>query len=69
MGIGDKISNLVQQGKGKAQEAAGNATDDPNKVAEGKANQSGGEMKQAGENIKDGDLKGAASDAKDAFDH
>lgn len=69
MGIGDKISNLAQDAKGKIQEGAGKATGDDEQVAEGKGNQSGADMKQAGENVKDGDLKGAASDAKDAFDH
>lgn len=69
MGIGDKISNMAEDAKGKLKEGAGKATGDDQQVAEGKADQSGADMKQAGENVKDGDFKGAASDAKDAFDH
>lgn len=69
MGIGDKISNLAEEAKGKFKEGAGKATGDDQQVAEGKADQSGANVKQAGENVKDGDLKGAASDAKDALGH
>lgn len=67
MGIGDKISNMAEEAKGKLQEGAGKATGDDQKVAEGQATQSSADMKQAGENVKDGDFSGAAGDAKDAF--
>jgi uncharacterized protein YjbJ (UPF0337 family) len=53
MGIGDKISNKVEQLKGKAKEAAGKTTDDQRLEDEGKADQGKANIKQAGEKIKD----------------
>jgi uncharacterized protein YjbJ (UPF0337 family) len=46
MGLGDKIENAAQDAKGKAKEAAGDATDD-------KSLQSGAKVKKAAENVKD----------------
>ncbi len=53
MGIGDKISNKVEQLKGKAKEATGKATDDERLENEGKADQGKANIKEAGEKIKD----------------
>ena len=53
MGIGDKISNKIEQLKGKGKEAAGRATDDERLLIEGKADQGKANIKQAGEKIKD----------------
>ncbi|ROS23899.1 CsbD family protein [Cellulomonas sp. PhB150] len=53
MGIGDKISNAAEDAKGKLKEGAGKATDDERLEAEGKADQSKADLKQAGEKVKD----------------
>ena len=53
MGTGDKIDNKAEELKGKAKEAVGKATDDPELEAEGHADQAKGNLKQAGEKIKD----------------
>ncbi len=53
MGLDDKISNSAQQAEGKAKEALGKATGDEEREAEGKADQSSANLKQAGENVKD----------------
>lgn len=53
MGIGDKISNKVEEMTGKAKAGAGDATDNPRLEAEGRTEESGAQAKQAGENIKD----------------
>lgn len=53
MGIGDKISNKVEQLKGKGKETTGRATDDKRLEDEGKADQGKANIKQAGEKIKD----------------
>ncbi|WP_446665070.1 CsbD family protein [Flexivirga sp. B27] len=68
MGLKDNLSNLAEEAKGKAKEALGNATGDKDKQAEGEADQASANFKSAGENLKDGDLKGAARDAKDGLD-
>ncbi len=62
MGLDDKISNKVEDLKGKGKETAGAATDDNDLRAEGKADQGKASMKDAGEKVMD-----AASDVKDAF--
>ncbi len=49
MSLGDKAEEL----KGKGKEAAGRATDDDELQAEGKTDQAKGNLKQAGEKIKD----------------
>ncbi|MDQ5856227.1 MAG: CsbD family protein [Actinomycetota bacterium] len=53
MGIGDKISNKIEQLKGKGKESTGRATDDERLENEGKADQGKANIKQAGEKIKD----------------
>ena len=53
MGTGDKIDNKAEVLKGKAKEAAGRATDDPELEAEGRGDQAKGNLKQGGEKIKD----------------
>ncbi|KAB7743215.1 CsbD family protein [Nostocoides sp. F2B08] len=53
MGIGDKFENTKDDLVGKAKEATGKATDDEQMEAEGKADQTKADLKQAGENVKD----------------
>lgn len=53
MGLEDKISNAVEDIKGKAKEATGKATDDESLEAEGKGDQAKSDLKGAGEKIKD----------------
>lgn len=53
MSTGDKAKNKVEELKGKAKEGAGKATGDEKLEAEGKGNQVKGNIKQAGEKIKD----------------
>lgn len=53
MGLGDKISNAAQDAKGKVKEGVGDATDDEQLQAEGKADQGEAKFKQAGEKVKD----------------
>jgi uncharacterized protein YjbJ (UPF0337 family) len=53
MAADDKIENKGQELKGKAKEALGDATDNKEWKAEGKADQVAGNLKNAGEKIKD----------------
>jgi uncharacterized protein YjbJ (UPF0337 family) len=53
MGLDDKIDNKSEQLEGKVKEGAGRATDDPELEAEGRADQVSGNLKQAGEKVKD----------------
>jgi uncharacterized protein YjbJ (UPF0337 family) len=53
VGLDDKIENAAEKLGGKGKEAAGRASDDPNLEAEGKADQSKADLKQAGEKVKD----------------
>ncbi|MFF3671486.1 CsbD family protein [Microtetraspora malaysiensis] len=53
MGKRDKVSNKAQELKGKAKERVGEMTDDKRKEAEGKADKVKGNIKQAGEKVKD----------------
>jgi uncharacterized protein YjbJ (UPF0337 family) len=53
MSLGDKAKNKVEELKGEGKEAAGRATDDDELKAEGKTDQAKGNVKQAGEKIKD----------------
>ncbi|HWJ65464.1 MAG TPA: CsbD family protein [Nocardioides sp.] len=53
MGLDDKISNAAEEKTGKAKEALGKATDDEEMEAEGKGDQVKGNLKQAGEKVKD----------------
>lgn len=53
MGADDKFENKTQELKGQGKEAVGKATDDEQLEAEGKADQFGANLKQAGEKVKD----------------
>ncbi len=53
MGLDDKMDNKSDELKGKAKEATGKATDDEQLEAEGKGEQMGANLKQAGEKVKD----------------
>ena len=53
MGFDDKISNKAEEAKGKVKEEVGDATDNESLEAEGKADQTKGNLKQAGEKVKD----------------
>lgn len=49
----DKIENAAEKAGGKGKEAAGAATGDESLRAEGQADQTKGDLKQAGEKVKD----------------
>ena len=53
MGAFDKAENKVQELKGDAKEKVGDATDNEQLQAEGKGDQVAGNLKQAGEKVKD----------------
>jgi uncharacterized protein YjbJ (UPF0337 family) len=53
MATEDKARNKVTEMKGKAKEAAGQATGNEQLEAEGQADQAKGNLKQAGEKVKD----------------
>lgn len=53
MGTEDKFSNKAEELKGRAKEAVGDATDNEQWQAEGRAERVKGSMKQAGEKVKD----------------
>ena len=53
MGLDDVLDNALDKAKGKAKEEYGEATDDPAVQAEGKADQTVADLKQAGEKLKD----------------
>ena len=53
MGLTDKAKNEAEIAKGKVKEGVGDATDNERMQAEGEADQSSGNMKQAGEKVKD----------------
>ena len=53
MGLGDKIQNKADELAGKAKQSAGDANDDPKLQAEGQGQESGANLKQAGEKVKD----------------
>jgi len=53
MGTDDKIENAAQEATGKVKEGVGDATDNDSLKAEGKADQAGANLKQAGEKVKD----------------
>ncbi len=53
MSMQDKIKNKVEVLKGKAKEAVGKAIGDDQLIAEGKLEQGKGNLKQAGEKVKD----------------
>ena len=53
MGFDDKAKNAAEKAAGKMKEAVGDATDDRDMKAEGQAEQTKADLKQAGENVKD----------------
>ena len=53
MAFDDKIDNKSEELGGKVKEGLGKATDDERLEAEGKADQTSSNLKQAGEKIKD----------------
>jgi len=53
MGEQDKAENFAEEKMGQAKEAVGKATDDEDLEAEGKTDQTKGNLKQAGEKVKD----------------
>ena len=53
MGFDDKLDNATDKVTGEAKEATGKVTDNERLEAEGKADQSEADIKQAGEKVKD----------------
>ena len=53
MGFDDKLDNAKDKVTGEAKEATGKVTDNERLEAEGKADQTGADLKQAGEKVKD----------------
>ena len=53
MGLDDKIKHAAQEAAGKAKEAAGSATNNDELRAEGEADQTKADLKQAGDDVKD----------------
>ena len=53
MGIGDKIENMKDKVVGEGKEQVGDVTDNERLEAEGKTQQTEGDLKQAGEKVKD----------------
>jgi uncharacterized protein YjbJ (UPF0337 family) len=53
MGVDDKLENAKDKVVGQGKEAAGQATDNERLEAEGQADQSKADLKQAGEKVKD----------------
>ncbi|CAN5821335.1 CsbD family protein [soil metagenome] len=53
MGFDDKVSNKIQDVKGKAKEGGGKASDDEGLEAEGRNDQRKASLKDAGEKVKD----------------
>jgi uncharacterized protein YjbJ (UPF0337 family) len=49
----DKLNNKVEELKGKGKEGVGDATGNEQLQAEGKGDQAAGNLKQAGEKVKD----------------
>ena len=53
MGTMDKLKNATENLQGEAKEKVGDATNDRDLQAEGKKDQLTGDLKQAGEKVKD----------------
>jgi uncharacterized protein YjbJ (UPF0337 family) len=53
MGTDDKMSNAAEAAKGKIKEKTGDATDNRDLQAEGQAEKTKADLKQAGEKVKD----------------
>jgi uncharacterized protein YjbJ (UPF0337 family) len=53
MSIGDKAKHAAEEAAGKVKEATGKATDNERLEAEGQADQSKANIKQAGDDVRD----------------
>ena len=53
MGIDEKADNKADELKGKGKKTVGDATDDRDLAAEARAQEAKGNLKQAGEKVKD----------------
>jgi uncharacterized protein YjbJ (UPF0337 family) len=53
MSTADKLKNKLQTSKGQVKDAVGKATNNQSLEAEGKADEVSGNLKQAGEKVKD----------------
>lgn len=53
MGADDKIRNAAEEAGGKVKEGLGKVTDNERLEAEGRAEQTSADIKQAGEKVKD----------------
>lgn len=53
MGLGDKLSNAAEKASGVAKEKTGEVTDNRDLQAEGAAQKTAADAKQAGEKVKD----------------
>lgn len=53
MGVGDKAKHAAEAAKGKVKKKTGDATDNRDLQAEGQAEKSKADLKQAGEKAKD----------------
>jgi uncharacterized protein YjbJ (UPF0337 family) len=53
VGTDDKVANKTEEVTGQAKEAVGDATDNDDLKAEGQGDQAKGNLKQAGEKVKD----------------
>jgi uncharacterized protein YjbJ (UPF0337 family) len=53
MGLDDEVQNAAEKLGGKGKEATGEATGDESLKAEGQTDQAKGDLKQAGEKVKD----------------
>ena len=53
MGLGDKMENAAERAKGQGKEHLGDAMDNEQMQAEGRADQTEANVKQAGEKVKD----------------
>jgi uncharacterized protein YjbJ (UPF0337 family) len=53
MGLDDKLKNSAEDVQGQAKEKVGDATGDTDMQAEGQADQTKANLKQAGEKVKD----------------
>ena len=53
MGAQDKVHNKAEELAGKAEETVGEAIGDEEMEAEGRADEAKGDLKQAGEKVKD----------------
>ncbi|MDQ1537678.1 MAG: hypothetical protein QOE58_2071 [Actinomycetota bacterium] len=58
MGWEDKLDNKAEEAKGEAKERLGSATNNEEMEQEGKVDQATGNLKQAGEKVKDAFKRG-----------